>query len=49
MNEDDKQLIATELEVLAEEIRTWTNCPSDSVRFMMIKNLFEIMVQIKEA
>jgi len=49
MNRDDKELIATELEVQAEDIRRWPDKVPDPIRYMMVKELFDIMRQIMDS
>ena len=47
MNEDDKQLIASEMEAVAEDIRRLPNNPMDIQIDLVIQDLFEIMVQLR--
>ncbi len=48
MNRDDKELIASELETLAEDIRNYPNAITDIRIDLTIKELFEVMVQLRE-
>lgn len=51
MNKDDQQLIATELETIAERVRELSpskifNDIAEEKRYQLCKELFDVMIQI---